>query len=287
MSTSVKGKNLEEILKNLQEDSESILRYMASNGLVANASKTVFMILNRTRKELESENFKSIEVDGAIIEASTSTNLLGITIQDNQGWSEHFKGRKGLINQLNKRTFAIRRIANQIPNNQIIKVVQSLWMSKLRYGLQLCNAVKISSEDTQSGNMKAAQIAQNKMVRMMGKVSLKDHIRSKDLLKKFGLLSINQLAAQIKLVEAWKTINVENYPIKLENNQLQRSTNGREVRVSTVKLWKDDTRVASAKESFIRDAAKLWNNAPPNVKNAKSLRVAKRESLSFCKTLPC
>ena len=80
---------------------------------------------------------------------------------------------------------------------------------------------------------------------------------------------------------------MENYPIKLENNQLQRSTNGREVRVSTVKLWKDDTRVASAKESFIRDAAKLWNNAPPNVKNAKSLRVAKRESLSFCKTLPC
>ena len=248
-------------------------------------SKTVFMILNRTRLELESENFKSMEVDGATIEASTSTNLLGITIQDNQGWSEHFKGKKGLISQLNKRTFIIRRIANQIPSNLVIKVVQSLWMSKLRYGLQLCNSVKMSNEETQSGNMKAAQIAQNKMVRMMGKVSLKNHIRSEDLLKKFGLLSVNQLAAHIKTVEAWKTINVENYPIKLENNQLHRNTNGREVRESTVKLWKDDTRVASAKESFIRDAAKIWNNAPANVKNAKSLYLAKKESLSFCKTL--
>ena len=84
-------------------------------------------------------------------------------------------------------------------------------------------------------------------------------------------LSVNQLAAQIKLVESWKAVNLEDYPIQLENNQLQRNTNGRAVRESTVKLWKDGTKSATAKESFLRDAAKLWNNAPLSVKNTNSI----------------
>ena len=100
------------------------------------------------------------------------------------------------------------------------------------------------------------------MIRMVDNVSLKEHIKSADLLQKYGLLSVNQLAAQIKLLEAWKSVNLENYPIQMENNQLQMAEQ------STVKLWKDDSRVTSAKESFIRDAANLWNNAPSTVKNA-------------------
>ena len=97
-----------------------------------------------------------------------------LEIQDNQAWTEHFKRKNGLISSLDKRTFAIRRIANQIPNEQVMKIVQSLWMSKLRYGLQLCNTVKTKTEETQSCNMKAAQTAQNKMLRMVANVSLKD-----------------------------------------------------------------------------------------------------------------
>ena len=39
---------------------DEILKYMASNGLVANASKTVFMILNLTKAEAENELAKGI-----------------------------------------------------------------------------------------------------------------------------------------------------------------------------------------------------------------------------------
>ena len=93
------------------------------------------------------------------------------------------------------------------------------------------------------------------------------------------------MAAQIKLLEAWKSINIEGYPVQLENNQLKRQTNGREVRITTIKHWKDDTRIATAKESFIRDAAKLWNKAPITVLYAKSVNLAKKEIVKFCKTL--
>ena len=39
-----------------------------------------------------------------------------------------------------KRTFSIRRIRSQLPKHEMVKVVQSVWMSKLRYGLQLCKS---------------------------------------------------------------------------------------------------------------------------------------------------
>ena len=94
------------------------------------------------------------------------------------------------------------------------------------------------------------------------------------------------MAAQIKLLEAWKSINIEGYPVQLENNQLKRQTNGREVRITTIKHWKDDTRIATAKESFIRDAAKLWNKAPIAVKAATTIFSAKKEIKKFASSLP-
>ena len=119
------------------------------------------------------------------MERSNDTKLLGITIDDKHNWKEHFTGTNGLINSLNKRTFSIRRIRNQIPKKEVIKVVQNIWMSKLRYSLQLCNQVRTKPEDPTNQNMKSAQVAQNKMLRMLDCVSLKDHITSKSLLQKY------------------------------------------------------------------------------------------------------
>ena len=63
--------------------------------------------------------------------------------------------------------------------------------------------------------MSAVQVAQNKMLRVIEGVSLKQHIPSKVLREKFGLPVVNQLAAEIKLTEAWKSINLPNYPFQV------------------------------------------------------------------------
>ena len=96
---------------------------MASNGLVANASKTVFMLLNITKSDAEKEISKSITVGDTQVPRSNSTKLLGIEIDEKQNWNEHFNS---LVNSLNKRTFIIRRISNHIPRKQMMKVTQSI-----------------------------------------------------------------------------------------------------------------------------------------------------------------
>ena len=99
--------------------------FMASNGLVRNESKTVFMSLNMNSQEKLKEEWKKIRIGNDSVERSETTKLLGMSIDEDQKWSTHFSG---LISALNKRTFTIRRVANQIPKEKVINIVHSLWM---------------------------------------------------------------------------------------------------------------------------------------------------------------
>ena len=55
---------------------------------------------------------------------------------------------------------------------------------------------------------------------------VRDEISTRSMLEKFDLLSVNQLAAQIKITEVWKSVYVEGYAIELDpyNNLNSTST---------------------------------------------------------------
>ena len=59
------------------------------------------------------------------------------------------------------------------------------------------------------------------MLRLLENSSIRDRISTNEHLQKIGLLSVNQLAASIKLAEAWKSINISEYPIQLKLNTMQ------------------------------------------------------------------
>ena len=167
----------------------------------------------------------------------------------------------------------------------MVKVIQSLWMSKLRYGLQLCNQVRVNSTDTENQNMKSIQVAQNKMMRMLDGISLKEHVTSSSLLKKYNLPLVNQLAGEIKLMEAWKSTHVPSYPFQMRENNPNRPLVDREVRLNTNKKWKDYAKTKAASVSMSIDCARLWNLAPSVVTNAETKFTAKREIKKFSRSL--
>ena len=61
-------------------------------------------------------------------------------------------------------------------------------------------------EDPKPTHMKELQLTQNRLLRALNNSKIKD---------KFNLLSVNQLAARIKLLEVWKAVHVEGYAIVL------------------------------------------------------------------------
>ena len=62
--------------------------------------------------------------------------------------------------------------------------------------------------------------------------------------------------------------------------------NDRIVRPNTTRQWKEDGRTAAARDSFTRSTAKIWNQAPLEIKNAKSIGIVKKLIKDYCTTLP-
>ena len=275
-STSVSGASLSEVISKLEEDACSVLRYMASNGLVANATKTTFLIINS-----KSNVVNTIKIGQTEIKQEKSAKLLGMNFTDDLQWKEHIEIT---IKALNRRLFLISRLRNKLNNASLRRIADSIFNSKIRYGLQLCGKVRTTELDPKQGSLMAMQKVQNKLFRVLNNSSLKDRIRTKSIANELNMLSVNQINAQVKLTEIWKTINVENYPHGGIHESINLSS------MSSRSSSRGDLQVKGKTElrqsSFVNDAANNWNTAPNIIKQSKSLFSAKKEIKKFVQTLP-
>ena len=122
------------------------------------------------------------------------------------------------------------------------------------------------------------------MLRILGGTLVSDRKSTKTLLDNQNMLSVNQIAAQIKLTEMWKASNDPQYPIKMKTRE--RQVNAMETRSVTRGDLTEIGRSTRAKKSFSCDAAKVWNKAPEKIRTAKTLTTAKKAIREHCKSLP-
>ena len=87
-------------------------------------------------------------------------------------------------------------------------------MSKLRYGVQLYGNIRLSNEDPANKLLGNIQIAQNKYARFLNGTNLLDKIPTEDIFKELQIPSVNQVNAQIKLLDVWKSQHSKTYPTK-------------------------------------------------------------------------
>ena len=139
-TTGVSEEELAEVLRKLQIDAKNVLKFMASNGLVANPKKTTMVILNS--KNQSGSNPITIEIGAESIVQEKTGKLLGITFDEKQSWKSHIYGKGVLIAALNMRLFAIRRLQNHLSKKALFKVVDGIFTSKIRYGIQLFGNVQ-------------------------------------------------------------------------------------------------------------------------------------------------
>ena len=146
--------------------------------------------------------------------------------------------------------------------------------------------VRLTNEDPITADLKALQATQNRLLRMINNNRIRDMISSRSILEKFNLLSVNQIAASIKLVEVWKSINHDGYPISFEPYNHNLLTHNRNLRPQANRLLKDNCKLKRNEASFSIDAARLWNAAPKEITEATSIEIAKTAIRRFCKNLP-
>ena len=109
-------------------------------------------------------------------------------------------------------------------------------------------------------------------------------VSTSSLLQKFGMLSANQMNVQLKLVEVWKAMNVQDYPLKIERQSVQQ--NGVSTRADSTGKPIGIGKSQLTQKSCISNAIHLWNLAPVSVTGSLSLYQAKAEIKKYVRQLP-
>ena len=166
----------------------------------------------------------------------------------------------------------------------VIKLTDGLFVSKIRYGLQLIGKVRTKNEDPECAALKAIQLVQNRLLRSLNGTQIKDRVPTQQLLTKFNMSSVNQLNAQAKLLEVWKALNVEDYPLQIK---IQRAPEtGTTTRASTKGRPMEMGRSSLTQNSSTSDAIRIWNLAPVSVTECVTLYQAKKAIKTFARLLP-
>ena len=166
----------------MEEDADQVLRYMASNGLVANAKKTSFLLLNCNQVDYDIK----VKIGSKLVPREASATLLGIKFQDDLQWKTQVYGKGGILSSLNCRLYIIRRMMSHLTMDSVCKQVDGLFTSKIRYGLQLIGKVRTKAEDPECAIFKDIQLVQNRLLRLLNRSQIKDKISNKAMLKKFS-----------------------------------------------------------------------------------------------------
>ena len=173
---------------------------------------------------------------------------------------------------------------SHVSRGSILKMVDGLFTSKIRYGLQLYGKVRLTASDPENVDFKSIQLIQNKLLRTLNGTKVKDMISTKSLLDKFGMMAVNQINAQIKLLVIWKSLNVLNYPLVIKQQSTDHT--GIVTRADRHNRPVEIGKTSLMHKTCISDAIRLWNLAPEKIKNSLTVYSAKKEIKLFVKSLP-
>ena len=122
------------------------------------------------------------------------------------------------------------------------------------------------------------------LARFLTGKSLLDKIPTSDIFKELMIPSVNQISAQIKLLQVWKSKQSSTFPTQWESkNEVSQE---RRTRSDKENPLMETTGGQIITSTFVSDAARLWNSAPDSIKSSTSLHMAKKNIKEFSLTLP-
>ena len=121
----------------------------------------------------------TIKIGKDFIKQDNKAKLLGMTLDKKQGWTNQIQGKGGVIPSLNSRLFLIKRLKNKLSKSAVTKISESIFNSKICYGLPLLGKIRWTELEPKPLLLKNIQKCQNKMLRSVSGLKLIDKVRTK------------------------------------------------------------------------------------------------------------
>ena len=275
-SCTVSVKSMQTLQEKCEESVHDLLTYMAVNRLAANDSKTHIIVVKSGQKTHAPMKFN---IGNAKVDETETEKLLGIHVSNDLKWSDHLSK---LQSKLMTRLYTLRKLEQVIPKSLLKTVADGIFMSVLRYGLGIFCPIRVTQSDPHPSSISGIKVAFNDMLRLLCSAKREDHMSVEEMLKKLNWLSVNQIAAEVRLIETWKSIHT-NYCL---SNVFEKRVSSYETRAAGKNALEVEEKSRLRENSFQFPCTKLWNIAPQSITNAQTESFARKAIRDYVKTLP-
>ena len=248
-----------------KREANSVIDFFENNNLVNNSDKAAILYNSRGK----SDAITVEGVGGESISSTESEKLLGLHINSSFEWSTHVEK---MVIKLKQRVGLLKRIKKRIPKDKLNIIAESIFNSKIRYGIAVYLTPIFDREEVKMEKLpphtKDLQIVQNSMVRVILGLKQANHVNMSEVRKKIGMFSVNQMAVYHTVMEVYNIINrkasdqLQGKLIKHEGKHSERSAANNDLYVPEKPLKRCT--------GFSYIGPKLYNMIPKRIKEAKT-----------------
>ena len=257
----------ETVVAKTTREATNVMSFFSANDLVNNAGKAC--VIYNTKGQ--GDNLILEDVGGVkltSLKENESEKLLGLQISREFNWKIHVDMLAG---ELKKKIGLMRRIRNRLTRGKMLMVAESIFNSKVRYGIALYLNPTFETEDVKARKLSVEasklQVIQNSMLRTIFNYRLLDKVNMEKLRNNIKMFSINQMNIYHVLLEAFNVISngsAEKIQEKWMPGIEKHYSNRREFDVKVPSV--DHVRC----QGFTWFGAKLWNSLPEEIKAVKN-----------------
>ena len=239
---------------------------MVSNKLVINGDKTHLVVMGSKGMDMARQAV-SLRAGPHTILPSKTEKLLGCNIDQNLKWKTHIQaGDNSLVRSLTSRVNGIQKISTYSTFKTRLAAANGVFMSALVYMLPVWGGCE-------EYLLKSLQVLQNRAARQVTRLSWYTPVRR--LLNQCSWLSIKQLIFFHSVLAVHRTI-ITGMPLYLAQHlKTDHPLNTRQGAQGNVRLtghYSD-----KVESSFLRRAAKCYNQIPADIKSAKTVPTFKKK----------
>ena len=262
--------NLTAAEENLQNTINLIQSWFQSNKLLLNPKKSTVMLIGSRQRVYD--QILNITINGVKLEQKDSTKLLGVLIDKHLTWTNN---SESLARDLSRRLPLLNRLSYILPRKSLKIVYNCLFQSKIDYCLTVWGHCS-------KKNLNLIQKIQNRAARIITLNTRNNDVRTSNLLKELGWMSIlNRLKYFMSLL-VYKCIHGL-APCYLSG----RLTFSNSIHSYNTRFANDHnliypkTSTSYYKSSFDYQAPSIWNNIDSTLKTIDSIQCFKTKLKAF------
>jgi hypothetical protein len=261
------GDNLSSLYDLANSEILLVDRWLCSNRLSLNISKTCYMIFTNRDKNCNKQLF----IRNNAISRVNEAKFLGVTIDDRLTFRGHIKSVRGRIG---RSIGVLRRLSYYVPEDIMRKLYFSLIYPFIIYGIPAWGA----QSQTELSKL---QRLQDRAVRTVYCNSGAGNVEQ--MYTKYKLLNIDQIYIYFSLIYFYKYHRLHfssHFHDKIDSIQVSHDHNTRFKSDNNLNL--PYVRLSQTLHSFLFESIKLWNSLPDNIRSLDTLHRFKRLLRNWC-----